>query len=134
MPAVTLRSTCAFLCSSLVCITCTVINPHHACGEEVLTLKNPTIAVPTMPRVLFNHDKHMAYVEQHESDCSRCHRVTSKGLSIAVLDVLLQKTDRQVPYLHAACTECHTASGRGPSLAECRACHAGSNTLRAMQK
>ncbi|WP_297671907.1 cytochrome c3 family protein [uncultured Desulfovibrio sp.] len=121
-------------CCSLLLFTLVFMCPQPAGSEEILTVRIPAIGNPTMPRVIFNHDRHVAFVETHEGDCSRCHRMTPEGLSTAVLDVRLQKEDRQVPYLHATCTDCHKASGHGPALAECRVCHAQGNVLRAMKK
>ena len=132
MPAHTLRSA-GLRCCSLLLFSAMLIAPAAVAGEEILTVKNPAAESPSMPAVLFNHDKHVAYVEKHDSDCSRCHRVTSQGLSLAVLDVNLQKPSRQTTYIHAVCTDCHKSIGHGPSMAECRSCHAQGNTLRAMK-
>ncbi len=132
MPHITLRGLgiCCFLLLAVIAL----LSTRPANSQEIVTIKIPAIDKPTMPRVIFNHDKHVAFVEAHEGDCSRCHRMTSKGFSTAVLDVRLQKEDRQISYLHAACTDCHKSSGRGPSLAECRSCHAKDSELRAMNK
>ncbi|MBO4300478.1 MAG: cytochrome c3 family protein [Desulfovibrio sp.] len=132
MLTITLRNACLCCCGFLL-VTFVLASPRIAAGGECLVVKHPAVDNPTMPAVIFNHDKHVAYVEKHESDCSRCHRVTSEGLSVAVLDVRLQKADGQVPYLHATCTDCHRAAGRGPSLVACRSCHAQGNILRAMK-
>ncbi|MCR5563040.1 MAG: cytochrome c family protein [Desulfovibrio sp.] len=128
----TFRGVC--LCYCILLITITLLSPRQVNCQEVVTIKIPKIDNPTMPKVTFNHDKHVAFVEAREGDCSRCHRMTSEGFSTAVLDVRLQKEDRQVNYLHTACTDCHKASGHGPTITECRACHAKGNALRAMNK
>ncbi len=97
-----------------------------AAAEEAATLliiKNPSIANPSMERVLFNHDAHEAYVEQHQGDCSKCHAMTKEGLSTALRDVKMQKPENQVSFMHQTCTGCHKASGKGPLLVKCRSCH-----------
>ncbi|MBQ9405834.1 MAG: cytochrome c3 family protein [Desulfovibrio sp.] len=132
MPSINLRSAC-LCCCSLFLVPFVLASPQGVQADELLVVKTPAVDSPTMPVVMFNHDAHVAYVEKHDSDCSRCHRVTSEGLSVSVLDVRLQKADRQVTYMHTACTDCHKASGRGPSIGDCRSCHAQGNTLRAMK-
>lgn len=102
---------------------------NSANKEERIVVKNPVIANPVMPRVLFNHDKHVAFVDANGSDCSRCHTMTSQGFSVAVFHVGLQKKDKQVSYIHASCSGCHKTSGRGPQLVECKSCHVQNATV-----
>ena len=134
MPSIILKCVCICCCSIFLYAILAML-PRDVQSEEFLTIKVPAVDNPVMPRVLFNHDKHVAFVEARDSDCARCHRITSKGFSVAVLDVRLQKDDdAQVKYLHAACTDCHKASGRGPVLAQCRSCHAKGNVFREIKK
>lgn len=92
-------------------------------SESRIVIKNPMIANPSMPKVVFNHAAHEAYVDANHGDCSTCHKMTSKGLSTALLNVGLQKESKKVAYVHTTCTACHKASGKGPLLVECRTCH-----------
>lgn len=133
MPSRTVRGACLSCCSLLVYMFFAAA-PQTANSEELLSITVPAIASPSMPKVLFPHDKHVTFVESHEGDCSRCHRMTPDGLSQGILDVRLQKESTQVEYLHMACTSCHVASGQGPSIASCRTCHVQGNALRAMKK
>lgn len=133
MPNITLRSACAFCCSLLLLVLFAT-SSQSAKGDEMLTVSFPVIDKPSLPKVVFNHTKHVNYVDEHGSDCSRCHRVTKQGLSTAAFDVRLQKAGDQVKYLHTACTDCHSQSGRGPALVQCRACHAEAASLGANNK
>ena len=125
-----LRKTCLFSCTFILFGVYSFC-PQHAYSDEIVPITVPAISKPSMPIVQFNHSKHVAYVESHDSDCSRCHRLTKEGLSTAVLDVRLQKKQNQVSYLHMACTTCHKASGQGPALSECRSCHRQQPALKA---
>ncbi|MBQ7607514.1 MAG: cytochrome c3 family protein [Desulfovibrionaceae bacterium] len=97
-------------------------------AANLLVIKNPTIANPSMPRVVFNHDAHEAYVDAHQGDCSKCHSMTKEGLSTSFSDVQLQKPNNQVSFMHQTCTACHKASGHGPLLVKCRSCHTQPDT------
>ncbi|MBO4335939.1 MAG: cytochrome c3 family protein [Desulfovibrio sp.] len=123
MPIITLRSACAFCCSLLLLVL-VATSSQSAESDELLKISFPVINNPALPKVIFNHTKHVNYVDEHGSDCSRCHRVTKQGLSTAAFDVRLQKAGDQVSYLHKACTDCHSKSGQGPALVQCRTCHA----------
>ena len=123
MPIITLRSACAFCCSLLLLVL-VATSSQSAENDEILKISFPVINNPALPKVIFNHTKHVNYVDEHGSDCSRCHRVTKQGLSTAAFDVRLQKAGDQVSYLHKSCTDCHSKSGQGPALVQCRTCHA----------
>ncbi|MCR4667005.1 MAG: cytochrome c family protein [Desulfovibrio sp.] len=122
MHSITLRKTCLYCCSFLL-LGSVFFLPKIALSDEILIVKTPAVESPSMPKVMFNHDKHVNFVESHDGDCSRCHAMTSAGLSTTVLNVKLQKKSNQIPYLHMECTRCHAQAGAGPSLAECRTCH-----------
>ncbi|MBQ7618286.1 MAG: cytochrome c3 family protein [Desulfovibrio sp.] len=111
------------LCVLLAVMAYTQVQAQDQKGDEVIVVKNPKFDNPQMPKVLFNHDKHVMFVDKNGGDCSRCHSLTSKGFSTSVLNVGLQKKSKQISYMHETCTACHKASGHGPFLVECRSCH-----------
>lgn len=130
MPTITLKGACTCCCSFLL-FSLVLVSPQGVGSEEILTIKTPAVDSPTMPKVTFNHDRHASFVEEHEKkDCTRCHTTDETTL----LDVSLQKKDRQTAYMHRECTACHKEHKRGPSLAQCRSCHAQGNAAQEMKK
>ncbi|MBR4741710.1 MAG: cytochrome c3 family protein [Desulfovibrio sp.] len=95
---------------------------------EVFLINHPVQADHKMPLVKFNHTKHVAFVDQGGGDCSRCHRMNSKGFQLHVFDVDSVQQKKQVAYLHDMCTACHKTSGAGPLLVNCRSCHVQEKT------
>lgn len=98
-------------------------NTYSEEKDDIIVVKFPTITNPEMPKVEFNHSKHVAFVDKQGSDCSKCHKMSSQGLSPHLLDVGLQQKNNQVAYIHSTCTGCHKVTGHGPQLVKCRSCH-----------
>ena len=97
--------------------------PAAANGGELLPVTTPQISKPEMPKVIFPHDKHVEAVEAKNGDCSTCHNMTDAGMSETLKDVTSVAANKQVKYMHAACTDCHVKAGKGPRLVDCRVCH-----------
>ena len=92
-------------------------------GEERIPFTFPPLPTQKMPPVFFTHDKHVEYKERANAECTLCHRETEEGLSETFLDVKAQPENKQIPYLHTACTQCHRNAAAGPRLVDCRVCH-----------
>lgn len=92
-------------------------------GEERIPFVFPPVTTGKMPPVFFAHDKHVEYMERVNAECALCHRETDEGMSETFLDVKAQSAGKQIPYLHATCTECHRNADAGPRLVDCRVCH-----------
>ena len=97
--------------------------PVAANGGELVPVTTPQISKPEMPKVIFPHDKHVEAVEAKNGDCSTCHNMTDAGMSETLKDVTSVAANKQVKYMHAACTDCHVKAGKGPRLVDCRVCH-----------
>ena len=99
--------------------------PAIAVADEVerIPITFPEIKSPELPPVFFTHEKHMEYVERLKGDCTSCHVETEEGMSPDFLHIKKQPADKQVAYIHAACTDCHAKANAGPRLVECRTCH-----------
>ncbi|MDO5484358.1 MAG: cytochrome c3 family protein [Desulfovibrionaceae bacterium] len=122
----------AYLCVLMILCCGMVLLPKLSLADDRMPLKFPPLAQKSlkMPQVFFSHEQHMGYVEKIGGDCASCHREYKEAMSADFLDVRWQPADKQIPYLHAACTSCHVEAGEGPRLVECRTCHSSKIAAR----